>query len=132
MVDVTHLIYNVPEYKPKLPPAKQQSGGGGGGGQKAPTPVSKGAPPKPAPKQFVIPDLVHTPVPELPVVPTINAIAPPLLADNYGDPLAHSTLLSGGPGSNGLGTVMEMALALAMATVTVRVMAAVKAAAHTA
>lgn len=102
MAQVVDKIY-LPAYKPKLPPAKQQAGGGGGGGQKAPTPVSKGAPPKPAPKQFIIPDLVHTPVPKLPVVPTINAIAPPLMADNYGDPLAHSTLLSGGPGAAGLG-----------------------------
>ena len=98
--DTVHLVYTpIPEYKPKLPPAREQAGGGGGGGQKAPTPVSKGAPPKPAPKQFVIPDLVNTPKPKLPVVPTINAIAPPLMADNYGDPLAHSTLLSGGPGT---------------------------------
>jgi periplasmic protein TonB len=102
--DVTHLIYTpIGEYKPKLPPAKTQSGGGGGGGQKAPTPVSKGAAPKFAPKQFVMPELVHTETPKLPTPPTITAEAPKILANNYGDPLAKSDLLSGGQGVNGLG-----------------------------
>jgi periplasmic protein TonB len=100
-----HLVYApIPEYKPKLPSAKTQAGGGGGGGQKNPLPVSKGAAPQMAPKQFVMPELVHTVKPNLPVVPTITASAPQITADNYGDPLAKSTLLSGGPGTSGLGT----------------------------
>jgi hypothetical protein len=48
-------IYYVPPYQPKLPPAAQKAGGGGGGGQKMPEPVSHGAAPKPAPKQFMPP-----------------------------------------------------------------------------
>lgn len=99
-----HLVYSLPEFKPKRPPTKTQAGGGGGGGQKNPLPVSKGAAPKLAPKQFVMPELVHMVKPNLPVAPTITAPAPQIVADNYGDPLATSTLLSGGPGIGGLGT----------------------------
>ncbi|MBV9938804.1 MAG: TonB family protein [Acidobacteriaceae bacterium] len=101
-MDDATVIY-LPEYKPKLPPAATKAGGGGGGGQKMPTPVSKGAPPKPAPKQFMPPALA-VPKPKLPVVPEITAPAPPVIADNYGDPLSKLNQLSGGPGSQGLGT----------------------------
>ncbi|HEX4229892.1 MAG TPA: energy transducer TonB [Bryobacteraceae bacterium] len=97
-----HLVY-APIYKPKLPPAKVQAGGGGGGGQRNPLLASKGAPPKVAPKQFIMPELVHMVKPNLPVAPAITARAPQILADNYGDPLATSTLLSGGPGIGGFG-----------------------------
>ena len=105
MKDAVHLVYTpIPDYKPKLPPANKAAGGGGGGGQKMPQPVSKGAAPKFAPKQFVPPELVHTPDPKLPVAPTITAIAPKIDADNYGDPHALSSILSGGPGTGGFGT----------------------------
>jgi TonB family protein len=102
--NAVHLIYQVPEYRPKMPPAKEAAGGGGGGGQKMPQPASKGVAPKFAPKQFVAPELVHTPTPKLPVAPTITAPAPVIVADNYGDPLAKSSILSGGPGANGFGS----------------------------
>lgn len=92
----------LPEYKPKLPPAAQKAGGGGGGGQRMPTPVSKGAPPPPAPKQFTPPALA-VPQPKLPVTPTITAQAPQIVADNYGDPLSKLNDLSGGQGKQGLG-----------------------------
>lgn len=95
------VIY-VPPYQPKIP-AAQKSGGGGGGGQHMPTPVSKGAAPKPALKPFIPPALAVE-KPKLPAVPTINAPAPVILADNYGDPLAKMAPLSGGPGSQGLGS----------------------------
>jgi len=101
--DVTAIYFPIDPYKPKLPPAATQAGGGGGGGQKVPTPVSKGAAPKFAPKQFVPP----TPAvvqPKLPVAPTITAQAPQIVADNYGDPNALNPLFSGGPGTNGLGS----------------------------
>ncbi|HEX4808158.1 MAG TPA: hypothetical protein VH325_04470, partial [Bryobacteraceae bacterium] len=89
MREAVHLVYTaIPEYKPKLPAAKAQASGGGGGGQRNPVPVSKGAAPKLAPKQFVMPELVHTAKPNLPVAPTITAPAPQIVADNYGDPLA--------------------------------------------
>jgi TonB family protein len=95
-------IYFVGEYKPKLPPAAVKSGGGGGGGQHAPIPVSKGAPPAPAPKQFIPPTLAVE-KPKLPAVPTITAQAPQIVADNYGDPLSKLADLSAGQGANGLG-----------------------------
>jgi TonB family protein len=98
----TTMVY-MPPYKPKLPPAATKAGGGGGGGQKMPTPVSKGAPPKPAPKPFIPPALA-VPKPKLPVIPEINAQAPQITADNYGDPLSKLSSLSGGQGANGLGS----------------------------
>lgn len=100
--DNSEIVYVAP-YQPKLPPAAQRAGGGGGGGQKMPTPVSHGAPPKPAPKQFM-PPAMAIPKPVLPVAPTITAQAPQIVADQYGDPLAKNPLLSGGPGANGLGS----------------------------
>jgi periplasmic protein TonB len=95
------IIY-LPAYQPKLPPAAEKAAGGGGGGQKVPTPVSHGAAPKFAPKQLNIP-MMAIPKPVLPVVPTITAPAPQIVADNYGDPLSKALQNSGGPGSNGLG-----------------------------
>lgn len=98
---ITPIIY-VPPYTPKLPPAAQKAGGGGGGGMHDPKPVSHGEAPKFAKKQFTPPTLA-IPQPKLPVVPTITAIAPPVIADNYADPLSKLTQQSGGPGSNGFG-----------------------------
>ncbi len=98
----SNIVFIPQAYQPKLPPAAQKAGGGGGGGQKMPTPVSHGAAPKAAPKQFM-PPAMAIPKPLLPVAPTITAQAPVIVADQYGDPLAKSTLLSGGPGANGLG-----------------------------
>lgn len=98
--DVTPIYLN--EYKPKLPPAAQKAGGGGGGGQKVPTPVSKGTPPKFAPKQFQ-PPAPAVVQPKLPATPTITAPVPQIQADNYGDPSALDKLFSGGQGANGLG-----------------------------
>jgi periplasmic protein TonB len=87
----------------KLPASAQKSGGGGGGGQKVPTPVSHGAAPKFAPKQFV-PPAQALPQPKLPVVPTITAPVPQIQADNYADPLSKMMQNSGGPGTNGFGS----------------------------
>ncbi|MBV8071964.1 MAG: TonB family protein [Acidobacteriaceae bacterium] len=100
---VTDIYFPVNDFKPKLPPAAQKAGGGGGGGQKAPTPVSKGAAPKFAPKQFMPPKEAVV-QPKLPVVPTITAPAPQIVADNYADPLSKLQQYSGGPGTNGLGS----------------------------
>jgi TonB family protein len=96
-----NIIY-VANYQPKLAPASQKSGGGGGGGQKVPIPVSHGAAPKFAPKQFMPPALA-VPKPMLPITPTITAQAPVIVADQYGDPLSKLLASSGGPGANGLG-----------------------------
>ena len=103
MHQVQEIYFPLNPYKPKLPPDAQKSQGGGGGGQKTPTPVSKGAAPQFARKQFMPPALA-VPKPLLPVVPTINAPAPQITADNYGDPLSKLSALSGGPGANGLGS----------------------------
>ncbi|MBV9265496.1 MAG: TonB family protein [Acidobacteriaceae bacterium] len=102
MVQKVSEVYFVPPYKPKLPPAAQKAGGGGGGGMHEPKPVVRGEAPKPALKQFMPPALA-VPKPKLPQVPTITAPAPPILADNYGDPLSKALDVSGGPGSQGFG-----------------------------
>ncbi len=98
--DLGQVIY-LPAYK--LPQAQQKAKGGGGGGQNVPTPVSHGAPPKFAPKQFTLP-ATAVPKPVLPVTPTITAPIPQIQADNYGDPLSKLMQNSGGPGANGLGS----------------------------
>ena len=100
--DLGPIVY-LPEWKPKLPPAAEKAGGGGGGGQKAPTPVTKGAPPKFALKQFQ-PPAPAVVQPKLPAVPTITAPVPQIQADNYGDPNALDKIFSGGQGTNGLGS----------------------------
>ncbi len=99
--DVTPIY--LPDYKLKQPLAATKAGGGGGGGQKMPTPVSKGAPPKFAPKPFVPPALA-VPKPKLPTPPEISAPVPQITADNYGDPLSKLADLSGGQGQHGLGS----------------------------
>jgi periplasmic protein TonB len=108
--DTTTVIY-VPPYKPKLPPSAQKAQGGGGRTEPKPAPPIRGEAPRPAPKTFVPPTLAIQ-QPKLPTVPTINAPAPQITADNYGDPLANAmsgTFGSGkgsgiGPGNgNGYG-----------------------------
>ncbi|MBV9302730.1 MAG: energy transducer TonB [Acidobacteriaceae bacterium] len=103
MKDVTDIYFPIQPYKPKLPPASEQMHGGGGGGNKMPKPVSRGEAPKFAPKQMM-PPMAAVPKPVLPVVPTITAPAPQIVADNYGDPLAKNPLFSTGPGTGGFGT----------------------------
>ncbi len=100
--DLGTLIY-IPEHQPKLSPAAQKGRGGGGGGQKIPEPVAKGAAPKFAPKQFILP-VQAIAQPKLPVPPTITAQAPQISADLYGDPLSKILGSSGGPGTRGLGS----------------------------
>jgi periplasmic protein TonB len=99
---VTPIYFPISPYQAKLPPSAVKAGGGGGGGQRMPTPVSKGVAPKPAPKQFIPPDLAVE-KPKLPAVPTITAQAPQIVADNYGDPMTKMMDLSAGQGINGLG-----------------------------
>jgi periplasmic protein TonB len=109
MKQVTDIYFPVQPYKPKLPPAKDKAGGGGG--QHQLKPAVRGQAPKFAPKQFVAPTLA-VPQPKLPVTPTITAIAPPVVDNNYGDPLSkamegsmgngHGTGIGSGNG-NGLG-----------------------------
>jgi TonB family protein len=101
MQEVTPIFFQQP-YKPKLPPAADKAQGGGGGGMHDPKPVSKGAPPKFAPKVFEPPKLAVE-QPKLPVVPTITAQVPQIEAPQYGDPLAKLAETSGGQGNNGLG-----------------------------
>jgi periplasmic protein TonB len=103
VIKKTGEIIYLPAFRPKLPPAAEKMSGGGGGGQKMPQPVSRGEAPKPALKPFV-PPAPAVPKPILPVVPTITAPAPQIVADNYGDPLAKTLPFSGGPGSTGFGT----------------------------
>jgi TonB family protein len=86
----------------QAPPKKDVGGGGGGGGARQPTPVSKGAPPKFAPKQFQPPALA-VPKPVLPLAPTITAEAPKLDSNQYGNPLSKDLLSSLGQGVGGMG-----------------------------
>jgi TonB family protein len=84
--------------------APAPAGGGGGGGDHALTPVSLGAAPPIAHKVFIVPTLVTNPDAKLQVAPALlDAEAPKIQADQYGDPLSKSGLLSAGPGANGLG-----------------------------
>lgn len=104
--EVATLIYNPPAYQPQTPPKKLVAQGGGGGGQKAPMPVSKGVAPPSAPtKNFIAPMQVTKPDPKLAVQPTLlDAPAPKIQADQYGDPRSLNPVLSGGQGVGGLGS----------------------------
>jgi protein TonB len=97
----TGLVFVKP-YMPDAAPKKDVMGGGGGGGAHEPTPVSKGAPPKFAPKQFQPPAQAVV-QPKLPLAPTITAEAPKLDANVYGDPLAKNLPSSLGQGTGGMG-----------------------------
>jgi TonB family protein len=99
LIDPMIMKPYVPEAKPKA--TGLQGGGGGGAGEGLP--VSKGQLPKPALKQFVLPQITdHTPV--LAMNPSI--IAPPdtplpqSTLNNWGDPLAK---LMNGSNGNGFG-----------------------------
>ena len=106
--DHVSLIAPISPYEPKIP-KKDLSGGGGGGGSKAPTPVSEGKLPKPAPKQFVPPMIALVDKPKIAIDPTIiappDANLPQINADNFGDPLSKYHLPSNGMGSGaGMGS----------------------------
>lgn len=90
---VTDLYFTpLNAYRPKLPAADRASGGGG----MKDKPASHGEAPQFAKKQFMAPAMA-IPNPKLPVVPTIDAAAPQIVADDYGDPL--SKLDQGGFGA---------------------------------
>ena len=98
---VTDLYFTpIKEFQPKLPKAADKAGGGGGMKDK---PASHGEAPKFARKQF-IPPVMAIPHPELPIVPTITAPAPQIVADQYGDPLSKLDQSGFGKGNgSGLG-----------------------------
>jgi periplasmic protein TonB len=100
--DTVTLI--APDIRPYISKPKERlSQGGGGGGAKQLTQASKGALPKPAPKQFTPPKVDPPPDPKLPMLPTV--VAPPdvpnIVANNYGDPLSRLGIPSNGTGSGG-------------------------------
>lgn len=97
-----HIYIDLKPYPTNVAPKKEIMGGGGGGGAKQQTPVSKGAPPKFAPKQFQPPALA-VPKPQLPLAPTITAEAPKLNMDQYGSPVSSSVITSLGQGIGGMG-----------------------------
>ena len=106
--DHVSLVAPAP-FEPKMLPKKDMSAGGGGGGSKAPTPVSQGKLPKPAPKQFVPPMIALVEKPKIAIDPTIlappDANLPQINADNFGDPLSKYHLPSNGVGSGaGMGS----------------------------
>ena len=107
--DHVSLIAPPPPFEPKIMPKKDLSGGGGGGGSKAPTPVSEGKLPKPAPKQFVPPMIAQVEKPKIAIDPTIvappDANLPQIQAPDFGDPLSKYKLPSNGTGSGaGMGS----------------------------
>ena len=107
--DHVSLIAPPPPFEPKMAPKKDLSGGGGGGGSKAPTPVSQGKLPKPAPKQFVPPMIAQVEKPKIAIDPTIiappDANLPQINSDNFGDPLSKYKIPSNGTGSGaGMGS----------------------------
>ena len=86
-------------------PASEANSRGGGGGEHSLLPVSRGAVPLVIEhRRFILPLLVTNPQAKLQVTPTFDAEAPKILADQYGDPLSASGLLSPGPGKGGIGT----------------------------
>lgn len=91
------ILYVPPAWHPKTP-AAQKAGGGGGHTSPKPVPPIHGEAPRPAPKQFMPPALA-IPQPKLAVTPTINAQAPTITANNYGDPLAGAMAGSFGSGT---------------------------------
>jgi periplasmic protein TonB len=79
--------------------------GGGGGGDHSLLPVSRGAVPLVTEhRRFILPLLITNPQAKLQVAPTFDAEAPRILADQYGDPLSTSGVLSEGPGKGGFGS----------------------------
>lgn len=96
---VTDLYFTpIKEIQPKMPKAADKSGGGGGTHDLKP--ASHGEAPKFAHKQF-IPPTMAIPHPLLPIVPTITAPAPQIVADQYGDPLSKMDESSLGNGKGG-------------------------------
>ncbi|GAB4405106.1 MAG: hypothetical protein OHK0021_17260 [Bryobacter sp.] len=97
------LIAPVTEYLPDMPKKAKTMGGGGGGGAREITPPSKGKLPKPAPKQFVPPQIAKVEEPKLVMEPTIIAQAdaplPKLNMPEMGDPFAKIRAASQGSGS---------------------------------
>jgi periplasmic protein TonB len=86
-------------------PASAANSGGGGGGDHSLVPVSRGAVPLVIEhRRFILPLLVTNPQAKLQVTPTFDAEAPKILADQYGDPLSASGVLSEGPGKGGIGS----------------------------
>jgi len=93
---VTNIYFTpVKMYQPELRAATDSAKGGGGMKDK---PASRGEAPQFATKQFVAPAMA-IPNPRLPVVPTINAPAPQITADEYGDPLSKLNQSGLGAGS---------------------------------
>jgi TonB family protein len=83
---VTDLYFTpLHAYQPKLPAAVDGAKGGGGMKDNA---AGRGAAPEFARKQFVAPAMAVRD-PQLAVVPTINAPAPQIASDEYGDPLSN-------------------------------------------
>jgi TonB family protein len=90
-------------------PRQFRNSPGGGGGQHSPLPVTKGQPPKPAPRVFTMPVMtVRDTMPELPMAPAILAPPDPNMPAvdlaHIGLPTGVSGVMSGGPGSGGLGS----------------------------
>jgi protein TonB len=106
-MDVTPL--DISQYVGKLPAGNNKAGGGGGGGERSPIPPTKGRAPKFAMTQFTPPSAtIKNLNPKLAMDPTLLGppelkIANPALS-NFGDPLAASVNMSGGPGGgSGIG-----------------------------
>jgi TonB family protein len=100
---VSLIAPNLTEYIPEAPKKAKTMGGGGGGGAREIPPPSKGALPKPSPKQFVPPQIQRVEEPKLVMEPTIiaqlDAPLPKINMPEMGDPFAKI-----GPPSQGSGS----------------------------
>ncbi|MDP2933679.1 MAG: energy transducer TonB [bacterium] len=107
LVAMSKTILIAPYIPPQSKVLAKKAKGGGGGGERSPQPVSKGRLPRFAPRQFVPPAIVQS-EPRLVMEPTLvgpSDIILPLVAINWGDPLAKMIAMSNGPGP-GLGSGM--------------------------
>ncbi len=96
---VTNILPDIRPYVAK--PKQNQSQGGGGGGARQVVQASKGALPKPAPKQFTPPRVDPPPDPKLPMLPTV--VAPPDVPNIVSNQLRHDPMSHLGIPSNGTG-----------------------------
>lgn len=100
-------VEDISPYQLTLPPSTQKAGGGGGGGERLPQPPAKGRLPKFSLRDQLTPPaaVIRNPTPQLTAEPTV-VVPPDIKIQNpnlptYGDPLANSNVLSGGPGGGG-------------------------------
>lgn len=98
---------DIAPFLPKTPRLTAPAGGGGGGGEHSITPPTKGRIPEIAKQQIIPPQTLTVDHPKIPITPTVvmpQMKLPDANVPNIGIPSAPAVTLSGGPGSNGIGS----------------------------